>query len=215
MHKINSFLQCTHRLTPAKNCEKGKVNWDIAITKEVNMQGSSLNITGHRQPLPNGKDKKIVTLLKCPVCGKHETSENNKFQIQDLDKSVICKHCKHSSQVKAWKCMCDAHWFTCDKHYHIVAKHVQHKPISIISATKPQKRKRTGIEGNLSICATYEDILQDDRRQHSDHVSHNGPSDDEIIDLGLPSWKKIRSQCLTSDLVRRFPESCTSGSPYS
>jgi len=93
---------------------KGKASWDSAI--RVNPQYCIQVGKWHNNYRVNVDTLEHATYYNCPKCRHAEPSSLCAFQLKDLDYSIKCITCKHSTPVLHWKCECEVLWHGCSIH---------------------------------------------------------------------------------------------------
>ncbi len=118
-HRISSkqlgkFRSGESQLTPNMPNLNGRVGWDSSL--KVIQQ--PLPICGNASNMSNSNNKRpfSIAIFQCPHCKAPETSANQAFQLEDLDKLCKCKACKKSLKVRDWSCSCLKAWHLCDLH---------------------------------------------------------------------------------------------------
>ncbi len=114
--EIAKFVEGSIGIKPNLPNFKGRAGWDSNIA--MLPQG----IAATQQPATCNQQAVELcnatsnTCYMCPRCKHPELSSRNAFQLVDLDTTCKCNHCKVSTKVQDWLCMCHLRWHSCIKH---------------------------------------------------------------------------------------------------
>ncbi len=109
--KLEQFKDGTLQIMPRPLAINGRVGWDsklgkgakgIATQHQVIPTPPAKDPDPSQEPEPhNSKQLKLPTCFTCPACGAAELSNNKKFQLVDLDSTLLCKGCNKRSKMVA------------------------------------------------------------------------------------------------------------------
>ena len=183
---------------------------------DANIKNYALGVTNVVQALSDQDDHSnatpsVLAFYKCPKCQRVEPSSTGAFQVNDLDKKIKCKHCRHQSAIKSWTCQCKRKWHLCGTHskIHGIVDHIaphaspdtQH-----MHTIKCNKRKIPPDKAQ-----SFESMCQEDAEHQARKVRLlRGIDDNATVVLGVPVQHKLKLNMLSPKLRMRFCSSvCT------